>query len=89
MKHGRAYELVAKELERWRDMPYEALSARVGMPAETTNADVDGELISIEVKAEWLDASRTALRVCAIANGPSTWRLERTTESIVVRPTTI
>lgn len=72
MRHGHAYEVVARELERWGKMTYDALIARVGMPPKATSADINGERICVEVNVEWLDPSRNAVRVCATANGPST-----------------
>jgi hypothetical protein len=43
---------------------------------------IDGEPVSIEVSVSWRDASRARVRVEAVANGPSTWRMERVVEHI-------
>lgn len=85
MHKATAYEALARELEHWRSMPAGQLVATVGTPASTRNVTIDGEDIAIEVSAEWQGHEQDAVRITAVANGPSHWRLERLVESIVVR----
>jgi hypothetical protein len=45
---------------------------------------VEGEVIDVEVCVRWAGAKPGAIRVEAVANGPSCWRLERLEEAVVV-----
>jgi hypothetical protein len=85
MKRADAYALLADELQRWQRMPYRDLVAQIDAAPPSTSAAIGPESIEIQVCARWADPGRNAIRVEAIANGPSHWRLERLIESVVVR----
>lgn len=82
MKQASAYRVLAQELEVWRELAADELLRRVGGAPRVRVIDIDGEPVSIEVSVSWMDKSRTRVRVEAIANGPSTWRMERVIEHI-------
>lgn len=82
MKRARAYAIVGHELEQWRDLSSDGLMGYVGQSPLVREIEIDREPVSIEVFVSWRDASRTHVRVEAIANGPSTWRLERVVEHL-------
>lgn len=73
-----------EELERLRLLPEVALLALVDAPANQRIVTVNGEEITIDVTIRWADTTRKALRIEAVANGPSTWRLERFRESLLL-----
>ncbi|MDR3620865.1 MAG: hypothetical protein P4L85_16050 [Paludisphaera borealis] len=86
MDRIQAYSVLAQELERFRRLPYEELVRRIDSPTtEKTVRDEAGPLV-IEVRVEWADAKEGPVRIRAIADGPSWWRLERLEESILVSP---
>jgi hypothetical protein len=82
MKRAKAYGVVAQELELWRGLAADELLRQVGAQPRVRVTDLDGEPVSIEVSVSWTDKSRTRVRVEALANGPSTWRMERVVEHI-------
>jgi hypothetical protein len=84
MHKAAAYEALARELERWRLLPKQELVANVGSPARVRSVNINGEDVAVEVATHWHREEGGAIRVTAIANGPSHWRLERLEESIVV-----
>ena len=84
MKQASAYRVLTQELEVWRELAADELLRRVGSVPRVRVIDIDGEPVSIEVSVSWMDKSRTRVRVEAIANGPSTWRMERVIEHIEV-----
>ena len=51
--------------------------------------DLNGEPVTLEVTVSWADAKQTAIRVRGTAFGPSHWRLERTEEAITVQLLTV
>lgn len=85
MRKASAYEALARELERWRSMPARELAESIGKPACVQSVYIEGEEIALEVTVRWHDRERSAVRITAVANGPSHWRLERLEESIVIR----
>jgi hypothetical protein len=79
-----AYAKVAAELERWRRLPFGDLVGLIGFSPSVTSVSVGTEIIDVEVRVEWAKAKPGAVRVEAVANGPSCWRLERLEEAFIV-----
>ena len=84
MKLAEVYPVLAEELVRWRELPRRELALRAGTPPDVRVVEVAGHPVTIEISAAWVSQPGGAIRVEAVANGPSHWRLERTVESIVV-----
>jgi hypothetical protein len=84
MDRIRTYALIAAELDHWQRMPRLDLLARLDRPAEITSAMIGDTTTSLEVSVRWEDESKTKLRVQAIAYGPSTWKMERLEEAIIL-----
>jgi hypothetical protein len=83
-----AYAMLAVELESWRRIRYADLAALIGKQPIATTAMSGSELIDIEVSIHWTNEKQRAIRIHAIAYGPSCWTLERFEEAIVVRAPT-
>ncbi len=86
MDRAQAYATLAGELERWRHLPFDDLVSLVDTSPSVKSVPVGAEVIDVEVRVRWADVRRGALRVEAVANGPSCWRLERLEEAITVSP---
>jgi len=84
MQRAHAYSALASELEKWRTIPPAELVALVGAPPVQVAVRHGDEEIEIEVAVAWEGFKKRAVRVEGTANGPSSWRLERMKESIVV-----
>jgi hypothetical protein len=86
MDRGKAYSVLARELERLRRLSRPDLVRCIGGPTiERTEWDA-AEPLTIEFRVEWADAKAGAIRIRATANGPSCWRLERLEEAVLVHP---
>jgi hypothetical protein len=79
-----AYGKLAAELERWRRLPFDDLVRLVGASPSVTSVLVGAEVIDVEVSMTWAEAKPGAIRVEAVAYGPSCWRLERLEEAVIV-----
>lgn len=86
MNRAEAYAILSRELDSWRCRPYEQLVARVDQLESQRTVPVGQEDVTVRVAIRWTDEKHTALRVEAVAEGPSCFRLERMEESIVVSP---
>lgn len=84
MRRATAYAALAEELRRWAELPAAELVGRVNRPPEVRGVAVEGEIITIELSASWADDKHASVRVEAVANGPSHWRMERLIERLVV-----
>jgi hypothetical protein len=82
MRRANAYGVVARELDLWRGLATDELLRHIGAPPRVRVIDLDGEPVSIETSVTWTDESQTRVRVQAVANGPSAWRMERVVEHI-------
>lgn len=65
-------------------IPVAELAALVGAPTSRVAVHRGGEELEIEIDLAWEGLRKEAVRVIGTANGPSSWRLERLQESIVV-----
>lgn len=79
-----AYAKLFAELERWRCLPFDDLASLVGVPPSVASVCIGAEVIDVEVRISWAEAEPGAIRVEAVANGPSCWRLERLEETVIV-----
>ena len=82
------YPALVTELETWRQLPIADLVGRVGAAPTVHAAEIDGEAVTWEVVASWVDAKQLAIRVQATVFGPSTWRVQRAEEAITVHVST-
>jgi hypothetical protein len=87
MKRVDAYRALAAELATWRGLPFDQLVGRVGLPPVEREVILASEAIRIrlEIRVRWHDEASGVVAIDAHANGPSTWRLERLQESVLVR----
>jgi hypothetical protein len=86
MNRNDAYAILATELESWRRLGYTALVKRVDQPSTSKSVAAGPEEISIRVQVKWADTDKSAVRVEATADGPSSFRLERLQESVTISP---
>jgi hypothetical protein len=84
MDRAAVYSVLAVELEGWRRLPYDELRSRVDDPPQVRTVTLGSEVIDVEVRLYWADQRRGSIRVEAVANGPSCWRLERLMEAITL-----
>jgi hypothetical protein len=84
LDRAKAYAELAAELERWRRLPFGDLVSLVDASPSVTSVPVGAEVIDVEVRIRWAEAKPGAIRIEAVANGPSCWRLERLEETIIV-----
>ncbi|MDR2689415.1 MAG: hypothetical protein LBB76_06620 [Azoarcus sp.] len=82
MNRAEAYAILTAELEHWRRLPFSELVSFVGASPFRTSVPVGAESIELEVYIKW--EKPHAIRIEAIANGPSCWKLERLEEVIIV-----
>jgi len=86
MDRDRAYAKLVEELEQWRRLPFDDLVGLVGAAPSTMAVPIGAEIIDVEVRLRWSGSKPGAIRIEAVANGPSCWRLERLEEAITVSP---
>jgi hypothetical protein len=84
MDRAEAYAKLTAELERWRRLPFGDLVSLIGTSPSVASVLVGAEIIDLEVRIMWAEAKPGSIRVEAVANGPSCWRLERLEEAIIV-----
>ena len=60
--------------------------AQIGKPTGQKTVLIAGAPVTIETSVRWADQKRRAIRISAIALGPSCGSMERLDESIVVFP---
>jgi hypothetical protein len=84
MNRDDAYALLSRELLSWQHRPYEQLVSQVDQPASERNVRLGEEDVTLRVAVRWASEKKTAVRIEAVADGPSWYRLERLEESIVV-----
>lgn len=79
-----AYALLSRELQSWRSRPFDQLAALVGQPSLEVIVRLRDEDVVVRVGVSWADTKRSAVRIHAVADGPSCWNLERLEESTIV-----
>jgi hypothetical protein len=84
MDRHEAYSIARRELEDFRLASADELLALV---LRQTTRDITGHTgttYSVETRATWVDSPGRLLKLSVTVNAPSTWRLERLEESVVV-----
>jgi hypothetical protein len=84
MHRANAYAVLSEELARFSQTPLLELQSQVGRPASRKDVKVAGEVLSLELAVTWADTGHRALRLEAVANGPSHWKMERLVEHVVI-----
>jgi hypothetical protein len=80
-----AYAKLTAELERWQGVPFGDLVKLVDTPPSVTSVPVGAENIEVVVHIRWAKTKPGTIRIEAIANGPSCWKLdERLEEAVIV-----
>lgn len=89
MKRAIAYAVLAGELEAFRLLPWPALAAQIGAGPTSKTVSVDGEELQLELQVSEAGTRQCAVRVTAVALGPSHLQTERLEESVTIaRPDT-
>ncbi len=78
-----AYEIASSALDTQRSVAIEDLIGRVGTKEESTVAGADGQTYFVEIRFEQL-SSGPGVRVTAVVDLGSSYRLERIEESIEI-----
>jgi hypothetical protein len=79
-----AYGALANELEAYRELPQPTLVALVGSKVVSKVVVLDGEELQLEIQTVWASPKRSAVRITAIAYGPSHLRTERLEECLTI-----
>jgi len=79
------YPILCNELRKWQSNSYSQLREMIDSESFTTVFEMAGEPIAIEVSVEWADHYKKDLRIIAQAFGPSSFRLERMCESVLIK----
>ena len=85
MDRHKAYQLLVSVLDGYRDRTAEELEALVSR-SHTERTVLDGEEYLVHVEVEWRSRPQRSFRVCASADSPGTFRLERVEEQLILRP---
>ena len=84
MHRADAYAALSEELASWRQRSSTELAAYVGKPGVAREVRVANEVVTIELTASWANRERTAVRLHAVAYGPSHWRMEQLAEDVTI-----
>lgn len=84
MDRHAAYQIASEQLTRYREMAVADLTALVGTRSCERVARADAGEFIVEIEVKWADERREQIRVTAIVDSPSTFRLERIEESVLV-----
>ena len=85
MRPQDVYPILCDELRKWQSNLYAQLREMIDSESFTTVFEMAGEPIAIEVSVEWADPHKKDLRIIATAFGPSSFRLEKMSESVLVK----
>jgi hypothetical protein len=85
MDQMRAYAELAADLDRYRQLPYGELARRVDGPSVERSVDCLEGPLTIEVRFRWAGSEGSAVQISASAYGPSSWKLERLDEVVIVK----
>ena len=81
-----AYSVITEEIEAARRLPYGNLVARVGNEPATREIVTPVGVAILETRVEWENRATGQISVVVTLYGPSTFRLERLEERILVAP---
>lgn len=84
MKRASAYAVLATELEAFRLLPWPVLAMHVGAGPISRTVDVEGEALQLEVRVSMAETRQQAVKITAVAFGPSHLQMERLEESVTV-----
>lgn len=85
MRPQDVYPILCDELRTWQSHSYSQLREMIDSESNTTVFETAGEPITIEIRVEWADSHKKDLRIIATAFGPSSFRLERMSESVLIK----
>ena len=85
MDRHEAYNLLATVLARFESLPFEELAARVGESTSERLRCESGNEFLVDVEVNWAGEYRErGVCITASADSPSTFRMERLEERIVI-----
>ena len=84
MKRASAYAVLASELEAFRLLPWPILSEHVSAGPISKTVDVEGEELQLEIQVSKATTRQQAVKVTAVAFGPSHLQVERLEESVTL-----
>jgi hypothetical protein len=80
------YPILCDKLRALQALPYAKLQEMIDVMPTSIPIDIMNEAITIEVRVEWTDQRKRGMRITATAFGSSCFRMERTSESVLVEP---
>lgn len=86
MRPPDVYPILCEKLRTLQALPYAKLRQMINEMPTSTPINMMKEPITIEVNVEWADQRKKDLRITATAYGPSCFRIERMSESVLVKP---
>lgn len=90
MKRASAYAVLASELEAFRLLPWPILSEHVIAGRTSKTVDIEGEELQLEIQVSKATTRQQAVKVTAVAFGPSHLQMERLEESVTIaKPDTV
>lgn len=84
MKRASAYAVLASELEAFRLLPWQMLVEHVSTGPTSRTVDVEGEELQLEIRVSKATTRQQAVKVTAVAFGPSHLQMERLEESVTL-----
>ena len=84
MKRASAYAVLASELEAFRLLPWSILAEHVSAGPTSRTVDVEGEELQLEIRVSKATTRQQAVKVTAVAFGPSHLQMERLEESVTL-----
>jgi hypothetical protein len=84
MKRASAYAVLAAELEAFRLLPWPVLVMHVCAGPSSKTVDVEGEELQLEVRVSMAETRQQAVKITAVAFGPSHLQMERLEEHVTV-----
>jgi hypothetical protein len=85
MNRGEVYKVMAALIEQYRSADFDQLATAAGAIISRDPIQFESAEIKLEIRTEWTDDSRRALRITITAEGPSCWMTDRVLESIIIR----
>lgn len=86
MRPPDVYPILCEKLRTLQGLPYAKLRQMINEMPTGIPIDMTKEPITIEVSVDWADQRKKDLRITATAYGSSSYRIERMSESVLVKP---
>ncbi len=83
MDRAEAFRVLAFELNQLAAMPFEALTAMVGVSTQRF-VQIGACEAELEIRVSWKDHERRCVELRGKIHGPSCWRTERMESTVVV-----